>query len=181
MQQAEIGIIGGSGLYSMPGLTNVHEERYKRHSVNPRTFRAGRAGRAQGGVSGAPWTRTSSMPTEINFRANIYAMKKLGVERIISVSAVGSLKEEHKPADFVIPDQFIDRTLRSHFDVLWRRHCRRTSRLAIRSVRTWRRRLRSAARDRRRRHKRRNLRLHGRAAVFDARRNRIFTAAGAPT
>jgi 5'-methylthioadenosine phosphorylase len=50
------------------------------------------------------------LPTELNFRANIFAMKKLGVERIISVSAVGSLKAEHKPAEFVIPDQFIDRT-----------------------------------------------------------------------
>jgi 5'-methylthioadenosine phosphorylase len=50
------------------------------------------------------------MPTELNFRANIYGMKQLGVERIISVSAVGSLKEEHRPMDFVIPDQFVDRT-----------------------------------------------------------------------
>jgi 5'-methylthioadenosine phosphorylase len=50
------------------------------------------------------------LPSELNFRANIYAMKSLGVERILSVSAVGSLKEEHKPTDFVIPDQFIDRT-----------------------------------------------------------------------
>src|ERR1700739_1821711 len=50
------------------------------------------------------------LPSELNFRANIYAMKKLGVERILSLSAVGSLKEEHKPTDFVIPDQFIDRT-----------------------------------------------------------------------
>src|SRR5215467_5343427 len=50
------------------------------------------------------------LPTELNFSANIYGMKTLGVERIISVSAVGSLKEEHKPTDFVIPDQFIDRT-----------------------------------------------------------------------
>jgi 5'-methylthioadenosine phosphorylase len=50
------------------------------------------------------------LPSELNFRANIYAMKKLGVERILSISAVGSLKEEHKPGDFVIPDQFIDRT-----------------------------------------------------------------------
>ena len=50
------------------------------------------------------------LPSELNFRANIYAMKKLGVERILSVSAVGSLKEEHKPTDFVVPDQFIDRT-----------------------------------------------------------------------
>ena len=50
------------------------------------------------------------LPTELNFRANIYGMKQLGVERIISVSAVGSLKEEHQPMDFVIPDQFVDRT-----------------------------------------------------------------------
>src|SRR5579859_6131183 len=50
------------------------------------------------------------LPTELNFRANIHGMKQLGVERIISVSAVGSLKEEHEPMDFVIPDQFIDRT-----------------------------------------------------------------------
>src|SRR5947199_1091525 len=50
------------------------------------------------------------LPSELNFRANLFAMKMLGVERILSVSAVGSLKEEHKPTDFVIPDQFIDRT-----------------------------------------------------------------------
>jgi 5'-methylthioadenosine phosphorylase len=50
-------------------------------------------------------------PSELNFRANIYGLKRLGVERIISLSAVGSLKEEHKPLDFVIPDQFVDRTL----------------------------------------------------------------------
>jgi 5'-methylthioadenosine phosphorylase len=50
------------------------------------------------------------LPTELNFRANIYGFKQLGVQRIVSVSAVGSLKEEHKPLDFVIPDQFFDRT-----------------------------------------------------------------------
>ena len=50
------------------------------------------------------------MPTEINYRANIHGLKQLGVERIISLSAVGSLKEEHRPLDFVIPDQFVDRT-----------------------------------------------------------------------
>ena len=49
-------------------------------------------------------------PSELNFRANIYGMKSLGVERILSLSAVGSLKEEHRPLDFVIPDQFFDRT-----------------------------------------------------------------------
>ncbi len=50
------------------------------------------------------------LPTELNFRANIYGMKQLGVERILSISAVGSLKQEHKPMEFVIPDQFYDRT-----------------------------------------------------------------------
>ena len=49
------------------------------------------------------------MPTELNYRANIHGLKQLGVERVISLSAVGSLKEEHRPLDFVIPDQFVDR------------------------------------------------------------------------
>src|SRR6201997_2675765 len=52
----------------------------------------------------------SILPTELNFRANIYGFKQLGVERIVSISAVGSLREEHKPLEFVIPDQFVDRT-----------------------------------------------------------------------
>ena len=76
--------------------------------------------------------------SELNFRANIYAMKMLGVERILSVSAVGSLKEEHKPTDFVMPDQFIDRTyalVSGHSLAMdwWR-----ISGLAIRYVRRWR-------------------------------------------
>ncbi len=111
MQQAEIGIIGGSGLYSMPGLTDIREfplqtpfgdpsEAYVLGTLEGRKVaflaRHGRGHRI--------------LPSELNFRANIHGMKQLGVERIISVSAVGSLKEEHKPTDFVIPDQFIDRT-----------------------------------------------------------------------
>jgi 5'-methylthioadenosine phosphorylase len=111
LQQAEIGIIGGSGLYSMPGLTGVREvhlqtpfgepsDAYVLGSLEGRNVaflaRHGRGHRI--------------LPSELNFRANIYGMKDLGVERIISVSAVGSLKEEHKPTDFVMPDQFIDRT-----------------------------------------------------------------------
>jgi len=113
LQQAEIGIIGGSGLYSMPGLTDIREvplqtpfgdpsEAYVLGTLEGRKVaflaRHGRGHRI--------------LPSELNFRANIHGMKQLGVERIISVSAVGSLKEEHKPTDFVIPDQFIDRTFR---------------------------------------------------------------------
>ena len=111
MGQAEIGIIGGSGLYSMPGLTDIHEEAVETPYGKPsdniilgilegrKVAFLARHGRGH-----------RILPSELNFRANIYAMKQLGVECIISVSAVGSLKEEHKPTDFVMPDQFIDRT-----------------------------------------------------------------------
>ena len=111
MSQAEIGIIGGSGLYSMPGLTDVRELRQQTPFGDP----------SEAYVLGALEGRKVAflarhgrghriLPTELNFRANIYGFKQLGVERIVSVSAVGSLKEEHKPLDFVIPDQFFDRT-----------------------------------------------------------------------
>jgi 5'-methylthioadenosine phosphorylase len=109
--QAEIGIIGGSGLYSMPGLTDVREVKQETPFGDPsdpyvlgtldgrRVSFLARHGRGH-----------RILPTELNFRANIYGFKQLGVQRILSVSAVGSLKEEHKPLDFVIPDQFFDRT-----------------------------------------------------------------------
>jgi 5'-methylthioadenosine phosphorylase len=111
LQQAEIGIIGGSGLYSMPGLTDVHE-------VSLETpFGAPSDSYVLGTLSGrkvAFLTRHGRghrlMPTELPYRANVHGFKQLGVERILSLSAVGSLKEEHKPLDFVIPDQFVDRT-----------------------------------------------------------------------
>ncbi len=111
MQKAEIGIIGGSGLYAMPGLTNVREERVETPFGDPsEAFILGDLdGRAVAFLA-RHGRGHRILPTELNFRANIYAMKMLGVERILSVSAVGSLKEEHKPTDFVIPDQFIDRT-----------------------------------------------------------------------
>jgi len=110
-EKATIGVIGGSGLYAMEGLTNVRSARIttpfgkpsddyiigtlhgKRVAFLPRHGRGHRI-----------------MPTDINYRANIFGMKKLGVERIISVSAVGSMKEAIKPGDIVIPDQFYDHT-----------------------------------------------------------------------
>ena len=106
-----IGIIGGSGLYSMAGLSGTRELRIKTPFGDPsdaivtgtlegrRVAFLARHGRGH---------RIS--PSEINFRANIYALKTLGVERIISVSAVGSLREDVAPLDFVVPDQFFDRT-----------------------------------------------------------------------
>ncbi len=111
MQQAEIGIIGGSGLYSMPGLSDTHEERISTPFGDPSdAFVLGNWKAARLRFLARHGRGHRLLPSELNFRANIYAMKKLGVERIVSVSAVGSLKEEHKPTDFVVPDQFIDRT-----------------------------------------------------------------------
>lgn len=106
-----IGIIGGSGLYNMPGLEKSREVRVKTPFGDPSdalvvgTLEGKRVAFLSRHARGHRFT-----PTEINYRANIHAMKQLGVERIISVSAVGSLQEELKPLDFLIPDQFFDRT-----------------------------------------------------------------------
>jgi 5'-methylthioadenosine phosphorylase len=109
--QAEIGIIGGSGLYSMNGLTKTREVQVKTPFGEPsdaivlgmlegkRVAFLARHGRGH-----------RILPSEINFRANVYAMKLLGVERMVSVSAVGSLMEDLQPGEFLVPDQFVDRT-----------------------------------------------------------------------
>ncbi|MGA2118248.1 MAG: S-methyl-5'-thioadenosine phosphorylase [Bryobacteraceae bacterium] len=110
--EAEIGIIGGSGLYSMPGFEAQEETMLETPFGAPSdNYVLGRlAGRKVAFLARHGRGHRIS-PSELNFRANIYGLKRLGVERIISLSAVGSLKEEHKPLDFVIPDQFVDRTL----------------------------------------------------------------------
>ncbi len=111
MQEAEICIIGGSGLYSMPGLTDVHEKNLSTPFGDPSdSFVLGKLDGKKVAFLARHGRGHRLLPSELPFRANIYAMKMLGVERILSLSAVGSLKEEHKPTDFVIPDQFIDRT-----------------------------------------------------------------------
>jgi 5'-methylthioadenosine phosphorylase len=109
--KAEIGIIGGSGLYSMPGFDAQEETVIETPFGSPSdNFVLGKlAGRKVAFLARHGRGHRIS-PSELNFRANIYGMKSLGVERIISLSAVGSLKEDHKPLDFVIPDQFFDRT-----------------------------------------------------------------------
>jgi len=108
---AEIGIIGGSGLYSMPGLTDVREVQQHTPFGNPSdAYVLGTLEGKKVAFLARHGRGHRILPTELNFRANIYGFKQLGVDRIVSVSAVGSLKEEHKPLDFVIPDQFFDRT-----------------------------------------------------------------------
>jgi 5'-methylthioadenosine phosphorylase len=111
LDKVEVGIIGGSGLYSMPGLTGLREVLLDTPFGSPSD--AFMVGELDGrGVAFLPRHGRGHriLPSELPFRANIWGMKMLGVEWILSVSAVGSLKEEHKPTDFVIPDQFIDRT-----------------------------------------------------------------------
>jgi len=111
LQQAEIGIIGGSGLYSMPGFSDVHETEISTPFGAPSDpYVLGKLEGRKVAFLARHGRGHRILPTELNFRANIYGMKQLGVERILSLSAVGSLKEEHKPTDFVIPDQFFDRT-----------------------------------------------------------------------
>jgi 5'-methylthioadenosine phosphorylase len=109
--QAMIGIIGGSGLYSMNGLTNAREIRLKTPFGDPSdAFVLGMLEGKRVAFLARHGRGHRLLPGEINYRANIYAMKVLGVERIISVSAVGSLKEDLRPGEFLVPDQFFDRT-----------------------------------------------------------------------
>jgi 5'-methylthioadenosine phosphorylase len=111
MNNPTIGIIGGSGLYDMAELTDTQEHRITTPFGDPSgpymvgTLRGKRvASLARHGAG------HRILPSELNFRANIYGFKVLGVERILSASAVGSLKQEYKPLDILVPDQFFDRT-----------------------------------------------------------------------
>lgn len=109
--QARLGIIGGSGLYSMPGLEDVREVRIATPFGDPSDTIT------LGTLSGVPLAFLPRhgrghrlTPTEVPARANIYALKSLGVEWVLAVSAVGSLREDYKPLDLVVPDQIFDRT-----------------------------------------------------------------------
>jgi 5'-methylthioadenosine phosphorylase len=112
---AEIGVIGGSGLYSMNGLTETREIRVKTPFGEPSdAFVVGTLEGKRFAFLARHGRGHRFMPSELNFRANIYAMKLLGVQRIISVSAVGSLKEDLRPGEFLVVDQFVDRTKGRH-------------------------------------------------------------------
>jgi 5'-methylthioadenosine phosphorylase len=111
LPRVQVGIIGGSGLYQMPELTDVEEVKVDTPFGDPSdafiigTLEGQRVAFLPRHSRGHRLT-----PTEVPFRANIYGMKLLGVERILSASAVGSLQEKYAPLDMVIPDQFFDRT-----------------------------------------------------------------------
>jgi len=107
----KIGIIGGSGFYQIDGIKDVKELRVKTPFGDPSSeFVTGVLEGREVVFLARHDKGHRILPSEINYRANIYGMKKLGVERIISVSACGSLKEELKPLDIVVPLQFVDRT-----------------------------------------------------------------------
>jgi 5'-methylthioadenosine phosphorylase len=111
METAQVGIIGGSGLYDMVGLTDRREITSQTPFGDPSgPLILGNLGDRRVAFLARHGAGHRLLPTELNFRANIYAMKCLGVEFILSASAVGSLKLEYKPLDIVVPDQFIDRT-----------------------------------------------------------------------
>jgi 5'-methylthioadenosine phosphorylase len=109
--EIRIGIIGGSGLYQMEGLTSIQEVEVETPfgKASDLYWTGTLEGRRVAFLARHHRNHTIS-PSELNFRANIYGFKKLGVEWILSASAVGSLKEELKPLDIVLPDQFYDRT-----------------------------------------------------------------------
>ena len=111
MVEAAIGIIGGSGLYKMEALKDVEEVRIETPFGNPSdALIVGSLDGVRVAFLARHGRNHHLLPSELPFRANIYAMKSLGVKYLISASAVGSLKEAAKPLDMVVPDQFIDRT-----------------------------------------------------------------------
>lgn len=108
---SRIGLIGGSGVYKMEGLKNLKEIKVNTPFGAPSdAYRIGELNGAEVVFLPRHGSKHTISPSEINYRANIFGMKKLGVKRLISVSACGSLKKELKPLDFVLPDQFVDRT-----------------------------------------------------------------------
>lgn len=109
--KAEIGVIGGSGLYNMPGLKRPREERVATPFGRPSdAFVVGELEGTEVAFLARHGRGHVLLPSEINFRANIYGMKKLGVERIVSLSAVGSLREDFRPREMALPLQFFDWT-----------------------------------------------------------------------
>lgn len=111
MEQVRIGIIGGSGLYQMPELTDVEEVTVATPFGSPSdAFIIGTLENQRVAFLPRHGRGHRFTPSELPFRANIYGMKSLGVERLLSASAVGSLQEQYAPLDMVIPNQFFDRT-----------------------------------------------------------------------
>ena len=126
MAQQVLGVIGGSGLYDIEGLGQVEEIRVETPFGDPSdVLVTGLLGDVRMVFLARHGRGHRLLPSEVPYRANIYAMKKLGVDGIISVSAVGSMKENIAPGHIVVPDQFFDRTTGKRASTFFRRgHCR---------------------------------------------------------
>ncbi len=113
MARKILGVIGGSGFYHMPGLDTVEQVELRTPFGAPSDpFDRGRIGDTEVVFLARHGRGHRILPSEINFRANVFGMKQLGVEYLLSVSTAGSLREEVRPGDLLVPDQFIDRTIK---------------------------------------------------------------------
>ncbi len=113
MGKTTLGIIGGSGFYQMPGLDRVEQMVLNTPFGAPSdSYYLGSIGDTDVVFLSRHGKGHRLLPSEINFRANVFGMKQLGVERLVSVSTAGSMKEDIKPGHLIVPDQFIDRTFR---------------------------------------------------------------------
>ncbi|MGE0268980.1 MAG: S-methyl-5'-thioadenosine phosphorylase [Candidatus Omnitrophota bacterium] len=112
---AKIGIIGGSGLYDIEGIEITEDVTIIDTPFGPPSghFKTGKMGKTEVVFLARHGKGHHISPSQVNYRANIFEMKKLGVDAILSVSACGSLREDIKPLDFIIPDQFVDRTFKA--------------------------------------------------------------------
>ena len=180
MAEAKIGVIGGSGLYSMEGLENIEEVSLETPFGAPSDkYVVGTLAGKRVAFLARHGRGHRLLPSELNFRANIFGFKLLGVEHILSASAVGSLKEDIHPLDVVVPDQFIDRTrgrISTFFgngiavhvefsEAVLQAYCRSSPLDAGRSIDA-------------RMHDGGTYMLYGRAAVLDARRVRALPILG---
>src|SRR5262245_28693322 len=113
MTTTTIGVIGGSGFYQMPGLQGIEQVEIDTPFGKPSDpFLRGRMGNAEVIFLSRHGKGHRILPSEVNFRANVFGMKMLGAQHLVSVSTAGSLREEIRPGEMVVADQFIDRTLR---------------------------------------------------------------------
>ena len=184
MAERTLGVIGGSGLYELPGLDAVERTRVRTPFGDPSDeIVGGRLGDTRLLFLPRHGRGHRLLPSELPFRANVWALKSLGADCLLAVSAVGSLREEIAPGHVVVPDQFIDRTRgRQAESTFFGRgvvahvqfadpFCPRLSPALV-----------DAARERgRHRAHRRHLRLHGRPARSRPARSRTSTAAGERT
>ncbi len=113
MSDTVLGVIGGSGFYTISGLEGLEQVELDTPFGAPSdVFYRGRLGEVRVVFLARHGRGHRLLPTEINFRANIYGMKQLGVERLVSVSSAGSMREDLHPGDFIVANQFIDRTFK---------------------------------------------------------------------